>query len=89
MGTPGRPNVTDGVRTWITTQNHGYAVNADSLKGVSRLSFWNANDLTAEGLDYPGMRCFTVQFHPEACAGPRDTAFLFDRFLRMIRGEEA
>ena len=81
--------VTDGERTWITTQNHGYAVDSESMQGIAELSFRNANDLSCEGLDYPGKRCFTVQFHPEACAGPRDTAFLFDRFLRMMDGEEA
>ena len=80
--------VTDGKRTWITTQNHGYAVDSDSMAGIASLSFRNANDFSCEGLDYPGKRCFTVQFHPEACAGPRDTGFLFDRFLRMMRGEE-
>ena len=80
--------VTDGLRTWITTQNHGYAVETESMQGVARLSFRNANDGSCEGLDYPGKRCFTVQFHPEACAGPHDTEFLFDRFLRMMRGEE-
>ena len=80
--------VTDGTRTWITTQNHGYAVRSESMEGIARLSFWNANDRSCEGLDYPGKNCFTVQFHPEACAGPRDTGFLFDRFLAMIRGEE-
>jgi len=80
--------VTDGVRTWITTQNHGYAVETESMQGIAHLSFRNANDGSCEGLDYPGKRCFTVQFHPEACAGPHDTEFLFDRFLRMMRGEE-
>ena len=80
--------VTDGVHTWITTQNHGYAVETESMQGVAHLSFRNANDRSCEGLDYPGKRCFTVQFHPEACAGPHDTEFLFDRFLRMMRGEE-
>ena len=80
--------VTDGVHTWITTQNHGYAVDTESMQGIAHLSFRNANDRSCEGLDYPGKRCFTVQFHPEACAGPHDTEFLFDRFLRMMRGEE-
>lgn len=80
--------VTDGKRTWITTQNHGYAVESESMKGTAQLSFRNANDQSCEGLEYPGKRCFTVQFHPEACAGPHDTEFLFDRFLRMMRGEE-
>ena len=81
--------VTDGTRTWITTQNHGYAVETESMKGKAKLSFYNANDRSCEGLDYPGKRCFTVQFHPEACAGPHDTEFLFDRFMRLMQGEEA
>ena len=81
--------VTDGTHTWITTQNHGYAVESGSMAGLAELSFYNANDRSCEGLNYPGKRCFTVQFHPEACAGPHDTEFLFDRFLRMMRGEEA
>ncbi len=80
--------VTDGTRTWITTQNHGYAVDSDSMKGIARLSFRNANDGSCEGLSYPGKRCFTVQFHPEACGGAHDTEFLFDSFVRMMRGEE-
>ena len=80
--------VTDGKRTWITTQNHGYAVDTESMKGIARLSFRNVNDGSCEGLDYPGKRCFTVQFHPEACAGPHDTAFLFDRFFDMMKGKE-
>ena len=73
-------------RTWITSQNHGYAVVAKSLKGIGRESFQNANDQSCEGMDYPEYRCFTVQFHPEACAGPRDTGFLFDRFLELMGG---
>ena len=80
--------VTDGKRTWITTQNHGYAVDSESMKGIARLSFRNVNDGSCEGLEYPGKRCFTVQFHPEACAGPHDTAFLFDRFFDMMKGKE-
>ena len=81
--------VTDlrGNRTYITTQNHGYAVVADSLIGTANQTYINANDGSCEGLDYPGLRCFTVQFHPEACAGPRDTEGLFDRFIRMMGGE--
>jgi carbamoyl-phosphate synthase small subunit len=73
-----------GARTYITSQNHGYAV-ADGVPG-GRVSFVNANDGTCEGVDYPEMRAFTVQFHPEACAGPKDTAFLFDRFLALMEG---
>ena len=74
-------------RTYITSQNHGYAVVADSLKGTGRESFRNANDGSCEGMDYPDLNCFTVQFHPEAASGPRDTAILFDRFVElMMRG---
>lgn len=75
---------TGGSRTYITSQNHGYAVVSDSLSGVAKEKYVNANDGSCEGLEYPGLRCFTVQFHPEAAAGPRDTAFLFDRFLSMM-----
>ena len=74
----------NGVRTYITSQNHGYAVVADSLPENARLRFVNANDGTCEGVDYLDAPIFTVQFHPEACAGPQDTAFLFDRFLDVI-----
>ena len=71
-------------RTWITSQNHGYAVVAGSLRGTGAESFVNANDGSCEGMDYPDLDCFTVQFHPEACPGPQDTGFLFDRFIAMM-----
>lgn len=70
-------------RTYITSQNHGYAVVSDSI-GNGVLSFINANDQTCEGIDYPEMNAFSVQFHPEACSGPRDCNFLFDRFIGMM-----
>lgn len=70
-------------RTAITSQNHGYAVVSDSL-AAGRLRYVNANDMTCEGIDYPQWRAFSVQFHPEACAGPKDTEFLFDRFIEMM-----
>ena len=73
-------------RVYITSQNHGYAVVAESLAGVGRVSFVNANDGSCEGVDYPGKQCFSVQFHPEACPGPKDTGFLFDRFLQLMKG---
>lgn len=74
-----------GTRTFITSQNHGYAVVSDSVtKGT--VSYINANDKTCEGIDYPDLDAFTVQFHPEASSGPHDTAFLFDRFIRMMGG---
>ena len=75
-----------GGRTYITSQNHGYAVVSDSLKGIGTETFINANDQSCEGMEYPGKNCFTVQFHPEACGGPRDTGFLFDRFISMMGG---
>lgn len=75
----------NGVRTYITSQNHGYAVDSDTVC-VGRISFANANDGTCEGIDYPDLRAFTVQFHPEACTGPKDTAFLFDRFVKLMEG---
>ena len=75
-----------GTRTYITSQNHGYAVVSDSIQ-KGRLSFENANDLSCEGIDYPDLNAFTVQFHPEACSGPRDTSFLFDRFISMMGGD--
>ncbi|MDR1440441.1 MAG: carbamoyl phosphate synthase small subunit [Clostridiales bacterium] len=72
-------------RVYITSQNHGYAVLAESLgPQVARARFENANDLTCEGIDYLGIPAFSVQFHPEASAGPRDTAFLFNRFIEMM-----
>ena len=75
-----------GTRTYITSQNHGYAVVSESLKnGVVR--YIQANDRTCEGIDYPESRAFSVQFHPEACAGPADTAFLFDRFCDLMGGD--
>ena len=75
----------NGVRTFITSQNHGYAVDSDSIQ-TGRLSFANANDGTCEGIDYPDLKAFTVQFHPEACTGPKDTSFLFDRFVEPMKG---
>ena len=71
-------------RAYITTQNHGYAVDLDSLKGIAEIRMVNTNDGTCEGLDYPEQKCFTVQFHPEACAGPKDTEFLFERFIQLM-----
>ena len=57
----------------------------DSLDpAIARVSHVNANDKTCEGVEYLDVPVFTVQFHPEACAGPADTSFLFDKFLRMI-----
>ena len=78
----------EGVRTYITSQNHGYAVDSDTRASWAGFSFANANDGTCEGIDYPELKAFTVQFHPEACTGPKDTSFLFDRFVDMMKGGE-
>lgn len=75
----------DHGRTYITCQNHGYAVVSDSLPAnVGKISHVNANDGTCEGIKYTNAPAFTVQFHPEACGGPRDTAYLFDEFIDLI-----
>lgn len=72
-------------RVYITSQNHGYAVVSDSMPENSKVSFVNGNDNTCEGVNYTNMPAFSVQFHPEACGGPHDTAFLFDRFIELMK----
>ncbi|MDE7325554.1 MAG: carbamoyl phosphate synthase small subunit [Lachnospiraceae bacterium] len=72
-------------RVYLSSQNHGYVVMEESVDpAVAELRFINANDKSVEGLSYHGKKIFTVQFHPEACAGPTDTEFLFDEFVRMM-----
>ena len=76
-------------RTYITSQNHGYAVLGDSLdKTVCEVSHINMNDGTVEGIRYLDRPAFTVQFHPEAAPGPKDTEYLFDRFIAMMGGKQ-
>ncbi len=72
---------------YITSQNHGYTVLSETLSGVGEESFCNLNDRSCEGMDYPGLGAFSVQFHPEGCGGPQDTGFLFDRFLQRMKGD--
>lgn len=72
-------------RTYITSQNHGYAVKPETVdESVAKIRFTNANDKTVEGIDYVNEPIFTVQFHPEACGGPKDTEFMFGRFAEMM-----
>ena len=72
----------------ITAQNHGYAVDPKSLSpDVAVPVFQNVNDGTNEGLRYTKKPVFTVQFHPEACPGPQDCGYLFDKFLTIMEGE--
>ncbi|MEG1698263.1 MAG: carbamoyl phosphate synthase small subunit [Oscillospiraceae bacterium] len=74
-------------RTYITSQNHGYAVLGETVDtNIADISHVNANDKTVEGLRYKSIPCFTVQFHPEACGGPKDTEYLFDEFINMMKG---
>ncbi|SFC40706.1 carbamoyl phosphate synthase small subunit [Butyrivibrio sp. YAB3001] len=73
-------------RVYISSQNHGYVVDVDKLdRKVAEPAFVNANDGTNEGLSYVGKNIFTVQFHPEACPGPQDSSYLFDKFIDMIK----
>lgn len=81
-------DVTTG-RVYISSQNHGYAVTRESIdQNMAYEWFINVNDRTNEGLWYKNVPAFSVQFHPEACGGPRDTAFLFDRFVERMEGAE-
>ena len=74
-------------RVYISAQNHGYAVDAATLDAsVAKEAFVNVNDGTNEGFSYVGKNIFTVQFHPEACPGPQDSGYLFDRFMDMMKG---
>ena len=74
-------------RVYISSQNHGYAVDGTSIDPkVAKEAFINVNDGTNEGLAYEGKNIFTVQFHPEACPGPQDSGYLFDRFMDMMKG---
>ena len=73
-------------RVYISSQNHGYAVDESSVNPeIASPLFRNVNDGTNEGLVYANKNIFTVQFHPEACLGPQDSGFLFDRFIANIR----
>ncbi len=74
-------------KVYISSQNHGYVVDMDKLDPeVAVPAFVNVNDGTNEGLSYTGKAIFTVQYHPEACPGPQDSGYLFDRFIEMMKG---
>ncbi|MEM2839514.1 MAG: glutamine-hydrolyzing carbamoyl-phosphate synthase small subunit [Thermoplasmata archaeon] len=77
-------------KVWITSQNHGYAVDAESLgKTGLRVTLLNQNDWTVEGMKHTELPIFSVQFHPEANPGPRDTSFLFDELGKLMEGRNA
>merc|ERR1740136_426260 len=71
-------------RCYITPQNHGFAVDSNSLPALWKPLFINANDLSNEGIIHTVKPFFSVQFHPEASGGPLDTAFLFDKFVGHV-----
>ncbi|NIQ95890.1 MAG: carbamoyl phosphate synthase small subunit, partial [Desulfuromonadales bacterium] len=72
----------------ITAQNHGFAVDADSLDQEAVLSHINLNDNTVEGLSHKTLPAFSVQYHPEASPGPHDARYLFERFIEMMEKEK-
>lgn len=71
-------------RVEITTQNHGFVVDVESLRGIANTTHLHLNDGTSEGLEAPGLRAFSVQYHPEAAAGPHDALYLFERFRSLM-----
>ncbi len=76
-------------KVYISSQNHGYVVDTDQLDPkVATPAFINVNDGTNEGLSYTGKNIFTVQFHPEACSGPQDSGYLFDRFIHIMNTKQ-
>lgn len=77
-------------KTFITSQNHGYAVVSNSVPtSAGKVSHVNGNDGTCEGVRYTNAPAFTVQFHPEACGGPHDTSYLFDEFIELMGGDKS
>jgi carbamoyl-phosphate synthase small subunit len=84
---PVRDEITGRIR--ITSQNHGYAVDAESLKGApATVSQVNLNDGTVEGLECPKLRAFSIQYHAEGSPGPLDSKGMFKQFVRRIREPE-
>jgi carbamoyl-phosphate synthase small subunit len=79
----------DGHEVEITAQNHGFAVDADSIRDEAVLTHVNLNDNTVEGLIHKRLPAFSVQYHPEASPGPHDARYLFERFIEMMEKEKA
>jgi len=78
-------------KVYVTSQNHGYSVVSDTIPAtIAEEIFVNVNDKTCEGISYKSTSApiFSVQFHPEACGGPRDTAFLFDKFTDNMKSHK-
>jgi len=73
-------------RVYITAQNHGYAIDADTLSEGLEVSHLNLNDGTVEGLRHRDLPLFTIQYHSEASPGPLDNMYLFERFVEIVKG---
>lgn len=80
-----QPCVIDSTHSILTSQNHGFALNTEQLPSDWISLFYNANDNTNEGIIHTNKPFFSVQFHPEGSAGPRDSEALFDIFLEAVR----
>lgn len=77
-------------RAYITSQNHGYAVDPKSLESKEMtITHINLNDQTVEGMKHKELPVFSVQFHPEGAPGPTDSTYLFDNFIGLLKGEKA
>lgn len=71
-------------RAYITSQNHGFAVDEKSVEGIMTITHVNLNDKTVEGMKHNTLPVFSVQFHPEGAPGPQDSAYLFDKFISLM-----
>jgi carbamoylphosphate synthase small subunit len=74
-------------KAFVTSQNHGFAIDTDSLSADWEPLFVNLNDGTNEGIKHKTRPVFSVQFHPEASSGPTDSEYLFDEFLKVVKGK--
>ncbi|OPY11806.1 MAG: Carbamoyl-phosphate synthase small chain [Syntrophus sp. PtaB.Bin001] len=72
----------------ITSQNHGFVVSPESLPADLEKTHENLNDRTSEGIAYPSLKAFSVQYHPEAAPGPQDASYLFKQFMRLMASEK-
>ena len=76
-------------RVYITSQNHGYAVLAESLENTRlKVTHLNLTDNTVEGMEHRDLPAFSVQYHPEAAPGPEDSDYLFDKFIKLFNVQE-
>ena len=71
-------------RVYITSQNHGYIVDAEKLPKGAKLTHYSLNDNSVEGLAYESEKAFSVQFDPEVSANAEDTGYLYDEFVKMM-----